>query len=222
MNDHRRAFTLIELLVVIAIIAVLAGMLMAGLMLLKNAQRRAEARKVLDELQLGIGDYLNEYARVGDTAATEFVLNPVLYLNLRPVQAGKPALQEARGSRFGHWDIGLAAMRKANNQIDATHFLDPWGNPYCWEIGESLSGGTGPRYVNYLKIWSTAGTIGQLNDDIISFIGSGGYTIDQGSGPVAFMATPGRWESLRSPAIIKVSPAPDNTPLNGAVALFDH
>ncbi len=135
----RRGFTLIELLVVIAIILILAGMLMSGLMLLKQAQRKAETRKDLDEMKLVLSTYIDEYACLGDTAA-DFVARPMEYLHRR-MEALNRTGYEMKKSRLAKHDSGAfwgaATFTNGVDMAVATHQLDPWKNPYRFHVGEA-------------------------------------------------------------------------------------
>src|SRR5262245_1083555 len=54
-------FTLIELLVVIAIIGVIASLLMAAVMRVRNAGKEAEAKSDIRQLEVNINNYVAKY-----------------------------------------------------------------------------------------------------------------------------------------------------------------
>jgi len=202
----RRGFTLIELLVVIAIILILAGMLMAGLMLLKEAQRKAETRKDLDEMKLVLSTYIDEYACLGDMGPAGFVAEPMLYLHRRMEALGRTGYEMKR-ARLAKYESGTiwssAIFTNGVDQATATHQLDPWKNPYRFTVAESRAGGAnGPRYVHYLRAWSTCGTPDLPNDDLSIFMGTGQYTING----TVFTATPGQWEDYNRVDFVLTAP----------------
>ena len=61
MRNRRRNFTLVELLVVIGIIAVLAGMLMAGMMYAPAKAQKAKAQAEITTLLNAIKQYESAY-----------------------------------------------------------------------------------------------------------------------------------------------------------------
>ncbi|MBR5840130.1 MAG: type II secretion system protein, partial [Victivallales bacterium] len=61
MRNRRRNFTLVELLVVIGIIAILAGMLMAGIMYAPAKAQKAKAQAEITTLLNAIKQYESAY-----------------------------------------------------------------------------------------------------------------------------------------------------------------
>ncbi len=81
MNKRLRAFTLVELLVAMAIIAILIALAGFGVSLALRASRDSQRQEMVDNLRVGIADYLareNAYPKdiVYDSGTNKFSLTP--------------------------------------------------------------------------------------------------------------------------------------------------
>ena len=63
MNASRKAFTLIELLMVIVIIAVLSGMLLAGIAQARRMAKRTQATAAISSIVSALNNYYTDYHR---------------------------------------------------------------------------------------------------------------------------------------------------------------
>ena len=137
MCNKRRSFTLVELLVVIAIIAVLAGMLMAGIMYAPAKAQKAKAQAEITTLVNAIKQYESTYGVLpipsgaqlksfdnsnneqnepnGETKAEDGQLTETDYKRMIRILQG----DNKRGTKF---------LDVQGN--DEGEFLDPWGNCY--------------------------------------------------------------------------------------------
>jgi len=128
MTSGRSGMTLIELLMVITIIALLIGLLLPALALLKRNQATLETRRMLGDLGLAVTTYLQQWPRLGDgtgSSADDFSAEPLRWLaqslpgTKTPLYAVPPRFA-ARRTPTGWEPCALGA---------ATMVLDAWGRP---------------------------------------------------------------------------------------------
>ena len=134
MRNRRRNFTLVELLVVIAIIAVLAGMLMAGIMYAPAKAQKAQAQAEVTTLLNAIKQYESAYGVLpipnGALSSGDGTLSTQDYtLMIHLLQADAEGLP----------DTDEKALKKLNKRWtkfmdiqgnEAGVYTDPWGENY--------------------------------------------------------------------------------------------
>ena len=148
MRNRRRNFTLVELLVVIGIIAILAGMLMAGIMYAPAKAQKAKAQAEITTLLNAIKQYESAYG--------------VLPIPSGAIDANKDGkLKNADDSSNYYKQMILilqadtdnsdytAALKKLNKRNtkfldiqgnDSGVFTDPWGNDYNVYVDATYDG----------------------------------------------------------------------------------
>jgi len=133
---HRRAFSLTELLVVIVIIAVLTGMLLGGLMLVRENVRRTAAVQRIGELHAALENYRAEDLRhsypIPLPAATPWLrCDPAFVLvpdPARPRQRNHPVeVLDMLAERGLTWEP---------QAIEGGILLDPWRRPYRYQVDD--------------------------------------------------------------------------------------
>ncbi len=126
------AFTLIELLVVITIIAILSGMILSGVGLMRERSRRVEAQQVVDQLVIALETY-----QTSDTRKRHYPLQPELYPT--PVAAMTPhvfALLPQAGASAGVLSLMMEQdlMVRGSGSLRDSVLVDPWGRPYNYQL----------------------------------------------------------------------------------------
>ena len=172
LSSGRHAFSLIELLVVIAIIAILAGMVLAGVMTVKAKGQVGKARVEASAIVSAISQYEAEYGRppctkkVWDATAANGATNDFSYGtgNFRTYgspnyitdnaeiiaalrNSGPTATLNAVASALNPKNGSLLDAPVAGNNISGGVgldgvFRDPWGNPYIISVDTDSSGTT--------------------------------------------------------------------------------
>lgn len=147
-------FTMIELLVVITIIAVLAGILIPTIGLVRDRARKTEARQTVRELAMAFDTYAKEDAAkrfptpywAGYEYTTVAGKEPVTYSHYTeaadPAKAFALALKDVHGGTVIDGVLGLLVDRDLytmkRQQLDGSdadgRLLDPWGNPYRYRL----------------------------------------------------------------------------------------
>ena len=132
MRNRRRNFTLVELLVVIGIIAILAGMLMAGLMYAPAKAQKAKAQAEITTLVNAIKQYESTYG-VLPMATTLTQDGPLTNANY------KKLIHLLQADAEGLSDSDEKELKKMNKRWtkfldiqgnDPGEFTDPWGENY--------------------------------------------------------------------------------------------
>ena len=128
----RRGFTLIELLVVIAIIALLAGLLLPAISIVRRNAQRTKARSMAQGLVLAIKQYESEYG-------------------LLPCKAGSSDTVLGAGTSYANYDQMVTILAQVDGPSGATPdrgnvrklhllevpknykkkgYVDPWGHRF--------------------------------------------------------------------------------------------
>ena len=134
MRNRRRNFTLVELLVVIGIIAVLAGMLMAGIMYAPAKAQKAKAQAEITTLVNAIKQYESAYGVLpipsGALSSGDGTLASDKYkLMIHILQADDEGLSNSDK------DIVKKQNKRSTKFLDIQGnevgvFTDPWGEDY--------------------------------------------------------------------------------------------
>lgn len=128
----RRGFTVVELLVVVAIIMVLAGLILAGAMVVRASAMEQETRSTLDRLHIAVGTLLLEKPIPRDPATgndlSGYLVDRELTTPGGPVRSMLQELQHRQ--IFGY---------KPSEDCDAQgRLLDAWQQPYLFVVGEAV------------------------------------------------------------------------------------
>jgi prepilin-type N-terminal cleavage/methylation domain-containing protein len=161
-----RGFTLVELLVAIAILAVLAGLAMVAVSMIKKRQDEVRAVHELEQVASAVSAYLGDYPMLGDPALSgsdvpDFARRPLVYLVDRPVAAGKPAYLEPARSRQGDVN-GQPLNDRAGTGV---RLLDPFRAPFRWAVINEPVGKE--RFTRAVAVLCRCGTPGRQATDII-------------------------------------------------------
>lgn len=134
MNLHsdKHGFTLIELLVVITIIGILATAGLGGLSLFKQQARKTAAKNTIQNLEIALGQYKNDYGIYpNDESATRVINDLTGYRSMPdkpdPIYQNDP---EWKGPYFKGETKNFEG-KKRNGAL-----LDPWLMPYNFELDD--------------------------------------------------------------------------------------
>ena len=133
MRNRRRNFTLVELLVVIGIIAILAGMLMAGIMYAPAKAQKAKAQAEVTTLVNAIKQYESAYGVLpiptGALSSDGTLASDKYKLMIHILQADDEGLSSSEK------DIVKKLNKRSTKFLDIQGndvgvFTDPWGEDY--------------------------------------------------------------------------------------------
>lgn len=136
----KSAFTLVEMLTVIAIIAVLAGITIPAVVMVRGKAKIATASNEVNQIKLALEGYRSNYNQslpYGMMTANGALLDPDDYASTKSeytefmrMLCGEPAT----GSRFNTRKLALLIKRAKDSDLfawgDAAAWLDPWEHPY--------------------------------------------------------------------------------------------
>lgn len=143
MPTFRSAFTLIELMVAMAIIAMLAGLILGSVGVIRENSRRVEARQVVDQLVLAIQTYQGS-----DTRKHHYPLQPQLYPTPAPALVPHPiALEAQAGAAAGVLGllVDLDLMVRSSKALRNGVMIDPWDRPYNYQLTRPAPTGQADR-----------------------------------------------------------------------------
>jgi prepilin-type N-terminal cleavage/methylation domain-containing protein len=169
--SSRRGFTLIELLIVIAIISALAGMVLAGLSILRRQQKIAGTLDLMTHITTAVDQYLRDYQRLGDATSSDFLKDPWEFLYKRQHRVKQQPILDLPLHQLVT-KLGPGACTRADSVFTATHINDHFGNaaPNVLSftiINKSNGTGTAFTYAQCIVLRSSAGTLGDPKDDLI-------------------------------------------------------
>lgn len=168
MRNMHRGFTLIELLIAITIIAVLVGMLMSGVSIVRKKQVIARTKVQMQGLSLALTSYLSDYGIIGDQRVanpTDFPAEPAMYLLVRPQQTQRRPYISAELA-----PLGDATGDSVQSALEARTIIDPFGKPLEFAITNDRSSPSQPYdHTVGIEIRSTAGTSATDDDLVLSF-----------------------------------------------------
>lgn len=167
----RRGFTLIELLVVIAIIAILSGIVLAGVSSLQRTTKIAKTVDLMTSVTSVIDRHLSAHQRLGDITSGDFLADPWdLFFKKQSKLKQIPYLDIPLSGLVKK--VGSGACIGAESKQVATHIVDSFGanaaNVLSFTI-KNISKGNGDAfyYAHYIFLRSSAGTFGDPKDDLI-------------------------------------------------------
>lgn len=150
---RRNGFTMIELLVVVSIIAVLAGLLIPAISMVRERSKRAEAQQTVCELMIAFETYRQEGSKIFPTpfwAGYDYSMaagkEPATYSHFvesdDPTKAFAIAMQDVHNGTVIDGVLTLLLDRNLytmkRSQLDRSdadgRLLDPWGNPYHYRL----------------------------------------------------------------------------------------
>jgi prepilin-type N-terminal cleavage/methylation domain-containing protein len=132
MPFRLRAFSLVELLVAMTVIAILAGLILASVGVVRERARRVEAQQVVDQLVSALETYQASgqprrhyplQSELYPTPAPGFVPHPLAMSPQLGASAGVLALLD-------HYDL----MVRGSNPLRDGVLIDPWGRPYAYQL----------------------------------------------------------------------------------------
>jgi prepilin-type N-terminal cleavage/methylation domain-containing protein len=182
MKSSRFAFTLIELLIVISIIAVLAGLLLSGLTILRKQAKIASTSDLMVQVTTAVDVYIREWSRLGCGGASQnnsedFLNNPWRFFhttikkdNYGRVKEGWSYIEMPLKQLVTRTGSGTCV--KAESLATATHIVDHFGNSPINVLSFTIinnNRGTGRNslYTQCILLRSSCGTKQDLSDDII-------------------------------------------------------
>jgi len=173
------AFTLVELLMAIAIIAILVGLLMPALGLVRRNSYRVATMNAMRQISEVTLIYLDTWPSLGDAGAADgmdFRMDPWAYLHKRHAgeqYLGKVPQLEFPGARLVT-RTSSGECQRASGPKTATHIIDYFGiNPHNvlgWHIEQVAPAGSAVGFAKYAKrilLRSSSGTPDNNNDDLI-------------------------------------------------------
>lgn len=172
---RRRGFTLIEMLVVVVVIAILAGVLLPAMSVIRKKRSQTSTYKQLNNLGNAISRYMDNEGMLpvdDNDPDLDFRSKPLKFLMLEPRTAGKePYFELTTGNGLKHDGTQWILAKPFNAEAMTDHFA-PGKPDNRLQLTIVNKPDTTPRYTETIVIRAPAQDL-EPDDDIVYF-----YTVD--------------------------------------------
>jgi prepilin-type N-terminal cleavage/methylation domain-containing protein len=169
----RRGFTLVELLVVIMIIAILMGLLLSGISLVKRKAMETETLHRLEGLRTAVDLYLVENPLLAQLPGAVGTYRVDDYFHRFRLTLGDQYQERLLALAYDESGTGVGPFQAGVHPDRATHVLDAFGWPIEMQItNEYLPGleASGRCHTREVVIRSNYGTVDPFTRDDLAFI----------------------------------------------------